>query len=75
MNDPSTTASVGREITGLSALQLSRSIQAREVSCAEVMRAYLTQIEVLNPHVNAVRGPKFSPRINIVEPKRLTREV
>jgi amidase len=33
---------------------LSRAIRARNVSCVEVMRAYLAQIEQLNPQVNAI---------------------
>ncbi len=54
MNDPSTASRAAREITRFSALQLSRSIHAREVSCTEVMRAYLAQIDRLNPRVNAI---------------------
>ncbi|MFT3973597.1 MAG: amidase [Amaricoccus sp.] len=41
-------------ITALGALELSRAIHAREVSCAEVMAAYLDRIAALNPHACAL---------------------
>ena len=37
-----------------SAIALSDAIHAREVSCVEVMRSYLDQIDRLNPRVNAL---------------------
>ncbi|MCU0774630.1 MAG: amidase family protein, partial [Ideonella sp.] len=40
--------------TGLDALALSRAIHAREVSCREVMHAYLTRIHRFNPALNAI---------------------
>lgn len=42
------------DLTTLSAEALSRAIHAREVSCREVMAAYLARIERLNPHFNAI---------------------
>jgi amidase len=33
---------------------LARALRSREVSCAEVMAAYLDHIDRLNPHVNAI---------------------
>ncbi|QLQ01258.1 MAG: amidase [Burkholderiaceae bacterium] len=42
------------DLTALSAEALSRTIHAREVSCREVMAAYLARIERLNPHYNAI---------------------
>lgn len=52
---PSATApSSAREITGWSAIELSRRIHARQVSCVEVMQATLAQIDALNPRVNAL---------------------
>ena len=42
------------DITGLSAAQLSDSIHARDVSCREVMAAYLDRIDERNPAVNAI---------------------
>lgn len=42
------------EITDWSAVELARRIAAREVSCREVMRAFLAQIERFNPQVNAL---------------------
>lgn len=36
------------------AIELSRAIHAREVSCVEVMQAYLERIDVCNPKVNAI---------------------
>ncbi|MGW8379577.1 amidase [Streptomyces sp. ODS28] len=40
----------------LDALALSRAIRRREVSCAEVMTAYLDHVERANPRVNALVG-------------------
>jgi amidase len=42
------------DITDLDAHALSRAIHAREVSCVEVMRAYLARIHRLNPRFNAI---------------------
>jgi amidase len=44
----------GDPITDLDAHALSRAIHAREVSCVEVMRAYLARTHRLNPHFNAM---------------------
>ena len=41
-------------IVELTALELSKSIHAKVVSCVEVMNAYLDQIDLLNPKVNAI---------------------
>jgi amidase len=41
-------------ITDLDGHALSRAIHARELSCAEMMRAYLARIRRLNPHFNAI---------------------
>jgi amidase len=46
--------SAGQEIVRWSAVELSRRIHARDVSCVDVMEAYLAQIDRLNPQVNAV---------------------
>jgi len=42
------------DITGLDAVALSAAIRARQVSCVEVLQAYLAQIDRLNPVVNAI---------------------
>ncbi|REC94417.1 amidase [Kushneria indalinina] len=42
------------EIVGWDASRLSEAIHAREVSCREVMRAYLGHIDRCNPRVNAI---------------------
>jgi amidase len=42
------------EIVTLDAVALSAAIKSRKVSCVEVMRAYLDQIERFNPPVNAI---------------------
>jgi amidase len=42
------------EIIELSAVSLSAAIHTRQISCREVMTAYLAQIERLNPKVNAI---------------------
>ncbi|WP_088280215.1 amidase [Ideonella sp. A 288] len=41
-------------LTDLDAHALSRAIHARQVSCREVMQAYLARIHRLNPHFNAI---------------------
>ena len=41
-------------ITFLTAVELARRIRARELSCVEVMQAHLTQIDRVNPKVNAI---------------------
>jgi amidase len=41
-------------ITALNALDLSRAIHAKRVSCVEVMQAYLARIAALNPTYNAM---------------------
>jgi amidase len=38
----------------LEGFALARQIAARQLSCVEVMTAYLDHIERLNPHVNAI---------------------
>ena len=42
------------QITDLSGIALSQAIHARQLSCAEVLQAYLAQIDALNPQVNAI---------------------
>lgn len=42
------------DITDLDADSLSRAIHARELSCREVMGAYLARIHQLNPRLNAI---------------------
>jgi len=42
------------DIVELSAVDLATAIHSRQVSCREVMRAYLAQIDRLNPQVNAI---------------------
>jgi amidase len=44
----------GCDITALDAISLSRAIHARQVSCREVMAAYLARIRRLNPQANAI---------------------
>jgi amidase len=42
------------EIVNLDAVALARAIKSKQVSCVEVMTAYLDQIDRLNPRVNAI---------------------
>src|SRR5712692_7415233 len=42
------------EIVMMNAIELARAIQSRQVSCAEVMSAYLQHIGRINPQVNAI---------------------
>ncbi|PMP80388.1 MAG: amidase, partial [Roseiflexus castenholzii] len=43
-----------RELCFLTAVELTRLIRSRDVSCVEVMEAHLHQIERTNPQVNAM---------------------
>jgi len=49
-------AALPADITDFSAIDLSAAIRMKEVSCVEVMRAYLSHIENLNPTYNAIVG-------------------
>lgn len=49
-----TTTSEPDEIVMMDALALSRTIARRDVSCVEVMTAYLKHIHRINPQVNAI---------------------
>ncbi|WP_375741510.1 amidase [Pseudomonas boanensis] len=48
------TRSLREEIVTLQALRLSEAIRKRQLSCREVMQAYLDQIDRMNPEVNAI---------------------
>ncbi|HKN11770.1 MAG TPA: amidase [Candidatus Binatus sp.] len=54
-----------REIVNLDAVALSRAIKSKQVSCVEVMNAYLDQIARLNPRVNAIVS--IQPRERLLE--------
>lgn len=54
--NPMPTGQDTSDVVSLDALALSRAIQRREVTCAEVMAAYLDHIDRVNPHVNALVG-------------------
>src|SRR5882757_6376966 len=42
------------DIVMMDGLALSRAIHSQQVSCVEVMNAYLDHIDALNPRVNAI---------------------
>ncbi len=44
----------GNSIIALSALELSKAIHRREISCIEVMSAYLNHIDKINPTYNVI---------------------
>jgi len=52
------------EIVNLDAVALSSAIKTKQASCAEVMTAYLDQIERLNPRVNAIVS--LQPREDLI---------
>jgi len=54
MTAPATTNTATDPITDLDADALSQALQARRVSCREVMQAYLARIHRLNPAANAI---------------------
>src|SRR5215510_5843868 len=47
-------AAISSSLVMMDARALASAIRAREVSCVEVMTAYLDHIERINPHVNAI---------------------
>jgi amidase len=49
-----TASSPDDDIVSLDAIALSQAIQTRDVSCVEVLNAYLAQIDRINPAVNAI---------------------
>ena len=49
----------------MTAVDLSKSIHTKEVSCVEVMNAYLDQIEKINPKVNAIIS--MQPRDQLID--------
>nr|WP_282762243.1 amidase [Alteromonas macleodii] len=53
-NNSAETPSMNDQITALSASALSRAIREREISCKEVMTAYLERIHRFNPTYNAI---------------------
>lgn len=52
-------------IVEMTAVELSKSIHTKEVSCVEVMNAYLDQIETINPKVNAIIS--MQPRDQLID--------
>src|SRR5271166_4823418 len=52
------------EIVNLDAVALSRAIKSKQLSCVEVMNAYLDQIDRLNPRVNAIVS--LQPREDLI---------
>lgn len=61
-----------RAITDFDASQLSSRIHARQVSCTEVMQAYLDRIEQLNPVYNAIVN--LAPRDTLMAQARTADE-
>lgn len=58
----------GSEIVMMDAATLSSAIKSRQISCAEVMTAYLDQIDAINPAVNAIVS--IRPRAELIEEAR-----
>ena len=54
MATPVSSASRVSDLVMMDAITLADAIRSRQVSCVEVMTAYLDQIEKLNPKVNAI---------------------
>ncbi|WP_181766316.1 amidase [Streptomyces albidus (ex Kaewkla and Franco 2022)] len=57
------------EIVSWDAADLSRAVAGRQVSCVEVMEAYLEHIERLNPRVEAIVGLQ-DPELSLREARR-----
>lgn len=54
-----------QEVVSLDAVALSHAIKSKQLSCVEVMNAYLAQIERFNPRVNAIVS--LEPRERLLE--------
>ncbi|GGO51651.1 amidase [Streptomyces daqingensis] len=61
-------------IVSWSAMELSRAVAGREVTCTEVMRAYLEHIERVNPHVCAIVGAQ-APELSLEQARERDREL
>ena len=62
------------QITDLSGVALSAAIQARQLSCVEVLQAYLAQIDAFNPQVNAIVAPQDAETLH-TQAQRLDMEL
>ncbi|MFC4497271.1 amidase [Streptomyces ovatisporus] len=62
------------EIVSWSAMDLSRAIARREVTCTEVMQAYLTHIDRVNPHVGAIVGAQ-APELSLEQAREQDRRL
>ena len=60
------------DIVALSAQALSDAIRQRHVSCREVMAAYLTHIDRVNPAVNAIVARRDSATRCCAKPMSVT---
>src|SRR5690606_20400158 len=47
-------ATTGRDVLGLTAVDLAAAIRRRDVSAREVMTAHLARVDALNPRFNAI---------------------
>lgn len=63
-----------KDIVNLSAIDLSTAIKNRNVSCQEVMSAYLDRIELLNPTYNAIVSLRSRDSL-ILEAKQCDKEL
>ena len=52
--NPKEVSTFETEITSMDAVDLSRVIRSKQVSCREVMEAFIVRIDHLNPKVNAI---------------------
>lgn len=68
MNENRAAAAPPGEIVMLDAIALARGIASRQLSCVEVMNAYLDHIERLNPMVNAIVSMR--PRDDLIAEAR-----
>jgi amidase len=58
----------GSEIVMMDAAALSSAIKSRQISCAQVMTAFLDHIDAINPAVNAIVS--IRPRAELIEEAR-----
>lgn len=58
-----------KDISNLSAADLSRAVHQRQVSCVDVMETYLDRIDRINPQINAVVS--LRPRTQLMDEARV----
>ncbi|NTA13982.1 amidase [Agrobacterium tumefaciens] len=60
---------MNKDISNLSAAELSRAVHQRQVSCVDIMETYLDRIDRINPQINAIVSMR--PKAEIMDEARI----